>query len=95
MGRHLERLHNVLVVAPTVEVGTLDYCPVPFEPRPHQRLAADHLQVCNVFWHEKFIVSQLARNEDAILLDRLVRACCYSRNCFLSDENSLRIIAAS
>src|SRR4030095_8357694 len=63
----------MLFVSPTVEVGALDHRPVPLEPRPYQRVAADHLQVCNVLWPEKFVVLQLARNEDAILLDRLAR----------------------
>ena len=63
----------MLIVSPAVEVCAFDYCPVSFEPRPHQRVAANHLQVCNVLWPEKFVVSQLARNEDAILLDGLAR----------------------
>ena len=63
----------MLIVSPTVEVGALDYGPVSFEPSSHQRVAADHLQVCNVLWPEKFVVSQLARNENAILLDGLAR----------------------
>src|SRR6516164_442075 len=73
MGRHLEGLHHMLFVAPTVEVGALYDGPIAFEPRSHQRVAADHLQVCNVLLSEKFVVSQLARNEDAIPLDRLAR----------------------
>src|SRR5262245_7403605 len=63
----------MLFVAPTIEVRSLDYGPIALEPRPHQRVAADHLQVCNVLWPEKFVVLQLARNEDAIPLDRLAR----------------------
>src|SRR5262245_50505505 len=63
----------MLFVAPTIEVRSLDYGPIALKPRPHQRVVADHLQVCNVLWPEKFVVSQLARNEDAILLDRLAR----------------------
>ena len=47
--------HHMLFVSPTVEVGALDHRPVPFEPRPHQRVAADHLQVCNVLRPEKFV----------------------------------------
>src|SRR5215470_16401812 len=70
MGRHLEGLHHM---SPTVEVGALYDGPVALEPRPHQRVAADHLQVCNVLLSEKFVVLQLARNEDAIPLDRLAR----------------------
>src|SRR5262245_41333879 len=73
MGGHLEGLHHMLFVSPTVEVGTLYDRPVSFEPGSHQRVVADHLEVCNVLWLEKFVVSQLARNEDAILLDRLAR----------------------
>src|SRR5215813_11071376 len=73
MGRYLEGLHYVQIIAPTVEVGALNDGPIPFEPRPHQRVAADHLQVCNVLRPEKLVVLQLARNEDAILLDRLAR----------------------
>src|SRR5215510_2891740 len=73
MGRHLEGLNHMLFISPTVKVGALDNSPIPFEPRPHQSVAADHLQVCNVFWPEKFVVTQLARNEDAVLLDRLAR----------------------
>src|SRR5262249_114361 len=73
MGRHPEGLHHMLFVSPAIEVGALEYGPIALEPRPHQRVAADHLQVCNVLWPEKFVVSQLARNEDAILLDRLAR----------------------
>src|SRR5215831_17705510 len=73
MGRHLEGLHHMLFVAPTVEVRSLDYGPIAFEPGSDQRVAADHLQVCNVLWPEKLVVLQLARNEDAILLDRLAR----------------------
>src|SRR5262245_58374457 len=73
MGRHLEWVHYVQIVAPTVEVGALYDGPIAFEPRPHQRVAADHLQVCNVVLSEKFVVLQLARNEDAIPLDRLAR----------------------
>ena len=71
--RHLEGLHHMLIVSPAVEVCALDYCPVSFEPGSHQRVAANHLQVCNVLWPEEFVVSQLARNEDAILLDGLAR----------------------
>ena len=89
MGRHLEGLHHMLLVSPTVEVGAFDYGPVSVEPRPHQRVAADHLQVCNVLWPEKFVVSQLARNEDAILLDRLTRPRILIRE--LSDFPSARI----
>src|SRR5262245_53757652 len=63
----------MLLVSPTVEVGAFYDRPVSFEPGSHQRVVADHLEVCNVLWPEKFVVSQLARNEDAILLDRLVR----------------------
>src|SRR5262245_39199611 len=63
----------MLFVAPTVEVGPLYDGPIAFEPRSHQRVAADHLQVCNVLLSEKFVVLQLARNEDAIPLDRLAR----------------------
>src|SRR5262245_5847137 len=63
----------MLFVAPTIEVRSLDYRPVAFEPRSHQRVAADHLQVCNVLLSEKFVVLQLARNEDPIPLDRLAR----------------------
>src|SRR5262245_9559136 len=63
----------MLFVAPTVEVRSLDYGPIAFEPGSDQRIAADHLQVCNVLWPEKLVVLQLARNEDAILLDRLAR----------------------
>src|SRR5262249_26508249 len=48
LGRHLEGLHHMLFVAPTVEVGPLYDGPIAFEPRSHQRVAADHLQVCNV-----------------------------------------------
>src|SRR5215813_12366166 len=73
MGRYLEWVHYVQIVAPTVEVGALNDGPVAFEPCPHQRVAADHLQVCNVLLSEKFVVLQLARNEDAIPLDRLAR----------------------
>src|SRR6478735_11489416 len=73
MGGHLEGLHHMLFVSPTVEIGALNYGPIPLEPRSHQRVAADHLQVCNVLWPEKFVVSQLARNENAILLDGLAR----------------------
>ena len=61
----------------------------PFEPRSHQRVAADHLQVCNVLWPEKFVVSQLTGNEDAILLDRLARPRILIRK--LSDFPSGRI----
>ena len=89
MGGHRERLHDVEIVAPTIEVGALDDGPVPFEPRPHQRVAADHLQVCHILWPEKFVVLQLARNEDAILLDRLVRPRILIRE--LSDFPSGRI----
>src|SRR4051794_11438231 len=71
MGGHLEGLHHMLFVSPTIEVGALYDRPVSFEPGSHQRVAANHLQVCNVLWPEKFVVSQLARNEDAILLDGL------------------------
>src|SRR5262245_58052319 len=63
----------MLFVAPTVEVRSLDYGPIAFEPGSDQRIAADHLQVCNVLWPEKLVVLQLARNEDAIRLDRLSR----------------------
>src|SRR5262245_48372237 len=63
----------MLFVAPTVEVRSLDYSPIAHKPRPHQRVAAHHLQVCNVLLSEKFVVLQLARNEDAIPLDRLAR----------------------
>src|SRR5262245_26362224 len=73
MGRHLERVHYVQIVAPTIEVGALYDRPVALEPGSHQRVAADHLQVCNVLLSEKFVVLQLARNEDAIPLDRLTR----------------------
>src|SRR5262245_6134713 len=73
MGRHLEGLQHMLFVAPTIEVGALDYGPIALEPGSHQRVVANHLQVCNVLWPEKFVVAQLARNEDAILLDRLAR----------------------
>src|SRR5215469_14336741 len=73
MGRYLEWVHYVQIVAPTVEVGALNDGPVAFEPCPHQRVAADHLQVCNVLLSEKFVVLQLAWNEDAIPLDRLAR----------------------
>src|SRR5258707_5501955 len=79
----------MLFVSPTVEVGAFDYRPVAFEPGSHQRVAANHLQVCNVLWPEKFIVSQLARNEDAILLDRLARPRVLIRE--LSDFPSGRI----
>src|SRR4249920_3483947 len=89
MGRHLEGLHHMLFGSPTVEVGALYDSPVPFEPGPHQRVAANHLQVCNVLWPEKFVVSQLARNEDAILLDRLARPRILIRE--LSDFPSGRI----
>jgi len=37
MGRHLERVHYVQIVAPTIEVGALYDGPVAFEPGPHQR----------------------------------------------------------
>src|SRR5215472_1978738 len=73
MGRHLEGLHHMLFVAPTIEVGALYDGPIAFEPRPHQRVASDHLQVCNILLSEKLVVLQLARNEDAIPLDRLAR----------------------
>src|SRR3954454_21522209 len=73
MGGHLEGLHHMSIVSPTIEVGALYDRPVSFEPGSHQRVAANHLQVCNVLWPEKFVVSQLARNEDAILLDGLAR----------------------
>ncbi len=63
----------MLFVAPTVEVGALNDRPVSFEPGSHQHITANHLQVCNVFWSEKLVVLQLARNEDAVLLDRLAR----------------------
>src|SRR3954453_4158009 len=86
---HLEGLHHVQVISPTVEVGALYDCPVPLKPRPYQSVAADHLQVCNVLWPEKFVVSQLARNEDAILLDRLMRPRILIRE--LSDFPSGRI----
>src|SRR5262245_28703937 len=89
MGGHLEGLHDVLFVSPTVEVGALYDRPVSFEPGSHQRVVADHLQVCNVLWPEKFVVSQLARNEDAILLDRLARPRILKRE--LSDFPSGRI----
>ena len=79
----------MLFVSPTVEVGALYDRPVSFEPGPHQRVAADHLQVCNVLWPEKFVVLQLARNEDAILLDRLARPRILIRE--LSDFPSGRI----
>ena len=59
MGGHLEGLDHMLFVSPTVEVGALYDSPVPFEPGSHQRVAADHLQVCNVLWPEKFVVLQL------------------------------------
>jgi hypothetical protein len=86
---HLEGLHHMLFVSPTIEIGALDDSPVSFEPRPHQRVTADHLQVCNVLWPEKFVVSQLARNENAILLDRLARPRILIRE--LSDFPSARI----
>src|SRR5262249_13631228 len=89
MGRHLEGLHHMLFVAPTVEVRSLDYGPIAFEPGSDQRVAADHLQVCNVLWPEKLVVLQLARNEDAILLDRLARPRILKRE--LSDFPSGRI----
>ena len=52
-------------------------------------VVADHLQVCDVLWTEKFVVSQLARNEDAVLLDRLARPRILIRE--LSDFPSGRI----
>src|SRR5262249_21128080 len=73
MGRHLEGLHYMLFVSPTVEVGALYDGPIAFEPRAHQHVAADHLQICNILLSEKLVVLQLARNEDAIPLDRLAR----------------------
>src|SRR2546427_13142355 len=72
-----------------MKVAPLFSCPVSFEPGSHQRVAADHLQVCNVLWPEKFVVLQLARNEDAILLDRLARPRILIRE--LSDFPSGRI----
>src|SRR6478735_6066550 len=63
----------MLIVSPALEVSAFDDCPVSFQPRPHQRVATNHLQVCNVLGPEEFVVSQLARNENTILLDGLAR----------------------
>src|SRR5262245_25498888 len=63
----------MLLVSPTVEVGALYDGPIALDPRTHQRVAADHLQACNLLLSVKFVVLQLARNEDAIPLDRLAR----------------------
>src|SRR5262249_52148017 len=70
---HLEGPHHMLFVSPTIEVRSLYDGPISFEPGSHQRVAADHLQVRNVLGPKKLVVLQLARNEDAILLNRLAR----------------------
>src|SRR5262249_23098331 len=74
---------------PTIEVGPLCDGPIAFEPRSHEGVAADHLEVCNVLLSKKLVVLQLARNEDAVPLDRLARPRILIRE--LSDFPSGRI----